>query len=55
MLQTEWIPRTGLGWEYEHFIVYFATRIILSSASRRSYVVAIALVIFAGILRPAKV
>ena len=50
LLPTEWIPRTGLGWEDEHFIVYFATTIVLSLASRRPYVVAIALMIFAGVL-----
>ena len=47
LLPTEWIPRTGLGWEDEHFIVYFTTTIVLSLASRRPYVVAIALMIFA--------
>ena len=47
LLPTKWIPRTGLGWEDEHFIVYFATTIVLSLASRRPYVVAIALMIFA--------
>ena len=50
LLPTEWIPRTGLGWEDEHFIVYFATTIVLSLASRRPYVVAIALMIFGGVL-----
>src|SRR6478735_7630474 len=50
LLPTEWIPRTGLGWQDEHFIVYFATTIVLSLASRRPYVVAIALMIFAGVL-----
>ena len=46
---TNWIPRTGLGWEAEHFIVYFAATIVLSLASRRPYVVAVALMIFAGV------
>src|SRR6478736_9821555 len=50
LLPTKWIPRTGLGWEDEHFIVYFATTIVLSLASRRPYVVGIALMIFAGVL-----
>src|SRR6476660_1914133 len=54
LLPTEWIPRTGLGWEDEHFIVYFATTIILSLASRRPYVVAIALMVFAGVLEAAQ-
>ena len=50
LLPTNWIPRTGLGWETEHFIVYFSATFVLSVASRRPYVVAIALMIFAGIL-----
>jgi VanZ family protein len=54
LLPTKWVPRTGLGWEDEHFIVYFATTIILSLASRRPYVVAVALMIFAGVLEAAQ-
>jgi VanZ family protein len=50
LLPTQWVPRTGLGWENEHFIVYFVTTIILSLASRKPYVVAFALTIFAGVL-----
>ena len=50
LLPTNWVPRTGLGWENEHFIVYFATTIILSLASRKPYVVAIGLTTFAGVL-----
>jgi VanZ family protein len=50
LLPTHWVPRTGLGWENEHFIVYFTTTIILSLASRKPYVVAIGLTTFAGVL-----
>ena len=50
LLPAKWIPRTGLGWEDEHFIIYFATTISLSLASRRPCVVAIALTMFAGVL-----
>jgi VanZ family protein len=50
LLPTKWVPRTGLGWEDEHFIVYFATTIVLSLASRRPYVVGVALMMFAGVL-----
>jgi hypothetical protein len=50
LLPTNWVPRTGLGWENEHFIVYFAATIILSLASRKPFVIAIALTIFAGVL-----
>jgi VanZ family protein len=50
LLPSKWVPRTGLGWESEHFIVYFAATIILSLASRKPYVVAAALTVFAGVL-----
>ena len=50
LLPTNWVPRTGLGWENEHFIVYFTTTIILSLASRKPFVVALGLTIFAGVL-----
>jgi VanZ family protein len=50
LLPSNWVPRTGLGWENEHFIVYFVTTIVLSLASRKPFVVAIALTIFAGVL-----
>ena len=51
LLPTHWVPRTGLGWENEHFHpVYFTTTIILSLASRKPYVVAIGLTTFAGVL-----
>ena len=25
LLPTKWVPRTGLGWQVEHFLVYFTT------------------------------
>jgi VanZ family protein len=54
LLPSKWVPRTGFGWEDEHFIVYFATTMILSMASRRPCVVAIALMICAGVLEAAQ-
>jgi VanZ family protein len=54
LLPTSWVPRTGLGWEDEHFIVYFITTLILSLASRRPCVVAAALMICAGVLEAAQ-
>jgi VanZ family protein len=54
LLPTTWVPRTGLGWEDEHFIVYFVTTMILSLASRRPYVAGIALMICAGVLEAAQ-
>jgi VanZ family protein len=50
LLPTKWVPRTGLGWQDEHFVVYFATTAILCIASRRPYVVAISLITFSGLL-----
>src|SRR5262245_54563299 len=50
LLPTEWVPRTGLGWRTEHFVVYFTATIILSLASRRPYVVAVSLIMFSGVL-----
>ena len=32
LLPTKWVPRTGLGWEVEHFFVYFATTLVLCIA-----------------------
>ena len=54
LLPSNLVPRTELGWQDEHFIVYFATTMILSIASRRPYVVAIALMICAGVLEAAQ-
>src|SRR5262245_55757096 len=54
LLPAKWVPRTGLGWEDEHFIIYFATTTILSVASRKPYLIAVALVIFAGVLEAAQ-
>ena len=44
------MPRTGLGFKFEHFSAYFVTAIILCFASRRPYVVAGSLVVVAAIL-----
>ena len=29
LLPTKWVPRTGLGWQVEHFSIYFATTFVL--------------------------
>lgn len=50
LLPTKWVPRTGLGWQVEHFLVYFATTLVLCIAWRKPYVVAISLMMFAGLL-----
>src|SRR5262245_56529826 len=54
LLPTRWVPRTGFGWEGDHFIVYFLATMILSLASRRPCVVAAALMICAGVLEAAQ-
>jgi VanZ family protein len=45
-----WVPRTGLGWEDDHFLMYFATTTLLCIASRRPFVVAVSLIVCAGLL-----
>jgi VanZ family protein len=50
LLPTKMIPRTGLGWENEHFIMYFAASTILSIASRRPLLVALSLMACSGVL-----
>ena len=37
LLPTKWVPRTGLGWQVEHFSIYFATAFVLCIAFRRPY------------------
>src|SRR5262245_9618683 len=50
LLPTKLVPRTGLGWENEHFLMYFATTTILSIASRRPLLVAFSLMACSGVL-----
>ena len=50
LLPSKWVPRTGLGWQVEHFLIYFATMIVLCIAWRRPYIVAVSLVAFSGLL-----
>ena len=50
LLPSKWVPRTGLGWQVEHFLTYFATMIVLCIAWRRPYIVAVSLVAFSGLL-----
>jgi VanZ family protein len=49
-LPENWVPRTGLGWEDDHFLMYFATTTLLCIASRRPFVVAVSLIVCAGLL-----
>ena len=50
LLPTKWVPRTGLGWEVEHFLIYFATTFALCAALRRPFLVAASLMVFSGAL-----
>ena len=50
LLPTKWVPRTGLGWEVEHFLIYFATTLALCAALRRPFLVATLLLVFSGTL-----
>ena len=50
LLPTDLVPRTGLGWKTEHFLVYFATTTVLCIASTRPYIVAISLIVVSAFL-----
>jgi hypothetical protein len=50
LLPSGWVPRTGWGWRDEHFVVYFATTLILCLAWRKPFSIAIVLMACAGIL-----
>jgi VanZ family protein len=45
-----WQPRTGLGWEIDHVVGYFAITLIVCFAWPRPFVVGGALVVFAMLL-----
>lgn len=49
-LPEDWVPRTGLGWEDDHFLMYFATTTVLCIASRKPLIVAVSLMVCAGLL-----
>jgi len=45
-----WTPRSGLGWEIDHFTGYFVITLVFCLAWPRPVVVGGALVVFAGLL-----
>ena len=47
---TQWQPRSGLGWEIDHFVGYFVITLIFCIAWPRPVVVAGALIVFAALL-----
>jgi VanZ family protein len=46
----KWQPRSGLGWQIDHFVGYFILTLIFCFAWARPLVVAGALVVFAVLL-----
>ena len=50
LLPTKWDPRTGFGYQVEHFLVYFTATIALCIVWRRPYVVAVSLIISSALL-----
>jgi len=45
-----WQPRTGLGWEIDHVLGYFAITLMVCFAWPRPFVVGAALMVFAMVL-----
>jgi VanZ family protein len=45
-----WAPRSGLGWEIDHFVGYFVITLIICFAWPRPYVVGGALMVVSGLL-----
>ena len=49
-----WLPRSGLGWEIDHFVGYFAFTWMFCLAWPRPLVVGLALMVFAVLLEGAQ-
>ena len=47
---TQWVPRTGIHWLVDHFVVYFAVTSVICLACPRPFLVATSLMLFAGLL-----
>ena len=47
---TPWVPRTGLHWLIEHFVIYFGVTAMICVAWPRPFLVATSLVLLAGLL-----
>lgn len=50
LIPGSWVPRTGLGFKFEHFSAYFVMAGVLCVLSRRPYVVAASLTALAAML-----
>ena len=50
LIPGNWVPRTGLGFKFEHFSAYFVMAGVLCVVSRRPFVVAASLTTLAAIL-----
>jgi hypothetical protein len=47
---SQWVPRTGIHWLVDHFVVYFAVTSVICLACPRPFVVATSLIFVAGLL-----
>ena len=47
---TQWVPRTGIHWLVDHFVVYFAVTAVICLACPRPFLVATSLMLLAGLL-----
>ena len=47
---SKWQPRSGLGWEIDHFVGYFVITLMFCLAWPRPFVIGGALVVFACVL-----
>ena len=50
----QWQPRSGLGWEIDHFVGYFVLTLMCCIAWPRPLVVGVALMVFAVLLEGAQ-
>ena len=46
----QWVPRTGIHWLVDHFVVYFAVTAVICLACPRPFLVATSLMLLAGLL-----
>jgi hypothetical protein len=47
---TQWVPRTGIHWLVDHFVIYFAVTAVICLACPRPFLVATSLILLAGLL-----
>jgi hypothetical protein len=47
---SQWVPRTGVHWLVDHFLVYFGVTALICLAWPRPFLVATSLILLAGLL-----